>query len=434
MHNINNSVTFFKRYQIRLSVLVALTICMSLSAVFGDDAGRARFGWNPVVSPLVSGYKVHWGLASGIYTNTVDAGNATQLIIPGFAQGTQYFAAVTAYSSSGDESDYSTEISFVYDSADRVILLEAENGALSAPMQVMQDSATTWVAAPAVNPAAADKLSFNVPYCADYYVWCRVQAPSASMDSFYVTVDQQTEEIYYVYGESSPPASAFKSGWTWSRIQVSPGTPCAYTLAGGAHTIQFRCRDNTPLDRVVIVNDPDFTPTDALPRSGDFVAVTCQPQGGSVSVGGGLTLAATLIATSPPSLQWYHDGVAVPVSNDTSLSLANAQASTGGAYILSASVNGMTANSQSAIVTVLSATGSATTFQVRSVAVAKTGQVTFTVDGASASPIGVMASSDLVHWTLVDTQAVSNNTLTVVDPGAVGSTKRFYRLADSGGQ
>ena len=424
--------TFLKAFQIRSSVVLVLFFCFFLPAANGGVAGLASFSWEAVVNPLVSGYKVYWGTASGVYTRTLDAGNTTTAAITEFAEGVEYFAAITAYSATGEESGFSTELCFTYDATDRMVLLEAENGVLTTPMQVFSDASTSWVAAPSVNSEATVTLSFEVPYTVDYYVWCRVLAPSITCDSFGVSVDQGVEEVYDVYGEASPPAGAIQANWMWSRIQISPGIARAYALAAGSHSIRFHCRENTPLDRVVIVSNPDFVPTDLLPSSGDFVAIVGQPQGGTVTAGGTVTLAVTLVATGTPSLQWFHDGVAVPVSDQMSLSLANVQSSTGGAYTLAASINAASSISQPATVTVLPVVGSAV-FRVRNVTVAIGGQVTFEVEGASSAQIGVLASSDLVHWSLIATQALASNTLTISDPEAIGSARRFYRLADSGG-
>lgn len=340
--------------------LFALVFILTVSAVSGAALGRARFNWAAVPDPIVSGYKVYWGTESGVYTQTADAGNATELIGTGFSEGVTYYAAITAYSNTGEESDYSTELSFVYESIDRLVFLEAENGVLTAPMQIVTDGSTTGVAASPANPTAAATLSFNTPYAADYYVWCRVLAPSASADSMFVTLDQLPEQVYYVYGEPSPPAVAFMNRWTWSRIQVSPGIAQAYPLEAGSHSIRFRCRDNTWLDRVVIVCNRDFIPSDALPRSGDVVTVVGQPQGRTVATGGTVTLTANIVATGPLTVQWIHDGIALPNSNQLSLTLSNVQPSGGGSYALSAWINSTTVTSLPAIVTVLPAGGTAT--------------------------------------------------------------------------
>jgi hypothetical protein len=58
----------------------------------------------------LGGYKVYYGLSSGNYTNSLDVGNVTTYKIYNLTPGTYYFA-VTAYDTSGNESDYSNEVS-----------------------------------------------------------------------------------------------------------------------------------------------------------------------------------------------------------------------------------------------------------------------------------------------------------------------------------
>ncbi len=424
----------FYRIQIRRVALLAFAFVLALPAASGETLGRARFSWEAVANPVVIGYKVHWGTQSGVYTQSLDAGNVTEVIIEAFSQSVEYFVAVTSYSDSGEESDYSTELSFIYDTTDRVILLEAEDGSLTAPMQVFSDGPTTWVAASPPDPAAATTLSFTTPYASDFYVWCRVLAPDATSDSFNVTVDQEPELVYHVYGESSPPASAYQFDWTWSRIQISPVTARAFALGGGSHSIRFRYLENALLDRVVIVSNPDFVPTDALPHSGDFVVVIAQPQDSSVDVGGSVTLAATIVATGPVNFQWFHNETSVPTANQTSLTLTNVQEVDGGTYSLSATSNTASIFTRSATLSVdpPEVILPATPFRVRKLSIAGAGQVTFEIEGSLGTEIGVYASSDLVNWSLVATQANSGNTFTVTDPGAIGSPKRFYQLRDSG--
>lgn len=424
----------FKASQIRRAALLAFAFMLAVPVAYGETLGRTRFNWEVVTTPGVIGYKVHWGTASGVYTQSLDAGNVTEATIRAFSQGVEYFWAMTSYNDSGDESPYSTELSFIYDTNDRMIFLEAENGTLTPPMQVFSNASTTWVAASPTDPAAATTLNFVTPYSAKFYVWCRVLAPSATSDSFNVTVDQDPELIYDVYGESSPPAAAYQSDWTWSRIQISPGTARAFVLRTGSHSIRFSHRENALLDRIVIVSNPDFVPTDALPHSGDYVGVITQPQDGSVTVGGSVTLAATIVATGPVIFQWFHDGVSVPTASQTSLSLLNVQEANGGTYSLSAWSHTASASTRSATLSVEPAEVIVppTPFSVRKLSIAGAGQVTFEIEGSLGTEIGVYASSDLVNWSLVVTQANSGNTFTVTDPGAIGATKRFYQLRDSG--
>ncbi len=57
----------------------------------------------------LSGYKIYYGTSSGNYTETVDIGNTTGASISALAAGNWCFA-VTAYDTSGNESDYSNEV------------------------------------------------------------------------------------------------------------------------------------------------------------------------------------------------------------------------------------------------------------------------------------------------------------------------------------
>jgi hypothetical protein len=61
-------------------------------------------------SPLsdLAGYKVYYGTSSGSYTNSVDVGNIAGASVSSLASGSWCFA-VTAYDTSGNESNYSGE-------------------------------------------------------------------------------------------------------------------------------------------------------------------------------------------------------------------------------------------------------------------------------------------------------------------------------------
>ena len=58
------------------------------------------------------GYAVYYGGVSGVYTNVVFSGSATNVVIAGLTVGTTYYFAATAVDASGVESPYSGEIAF----------------------------------------------------------------------------------------------------------------------------------------------------------------------------------------------------------------------------------------------------------------------------------------------------------------------------------
>lgn len=81
----------------------------------GNDINSTTLTWdasttNADGTPLtdLAGYKVYFGNSSGSYTVSVDIGNLTGVIISNLEPGTWCFA-VTAYDTSGNESEYSDE-------------------------------------------------------------------------------------------------------------------------------------------------------------------------------------------------------------------------------------------------------------------------------------------------------------------------------------
>lgn len=66
--------------------------------------------WDPDVDPSIAGYKIYFGVASRVYTNSVDVGNVTNTTIVGLATNTTYYFAATSYDTFGDESDFSAEV------------------------------------------------------------------------------------------------------------------------------------------------------------------------------------------------------------------------------------------------------------------------------------------------------------------------------------
>lgn len=80
-------------------------------------AGVVTLAWDPPTDetgsalPDVAGYRLRYGTSAGTYATTVDIGTANSCTVSELAPGTYYFT-VTAYDSSGNESDYSNETSF----------------------------------------------------------------------------------------------------------------------------------------------------------------------------------------------------------------------------------------------------------------------------------------------------------------------------------
>lgn len=81
------------------------------TVLLSQDEVSVTVSWNPNTESDLAGYKVYYGLASRDYVEPVDAGNVTEIKIPGFLRGKTYFFAVTAYDHAGNESEFSDEVS-----------------------------------------------------------------------------------------------------------------------------------------------------------------------------------------------------------------------------------------------------------------------------------------------------------------------------------
>ena len=64
-----------------------------------------------IPATALAGYKVYVGTSSRKYQSNYNAGKATQYTVGPLKAGTYYFS-VTSFDSSGNESSYSTEVSY----------------------------------------------------------------------------------------------------------------------------------------------------------------------------------------------------------------------------------------------------------------------------------------------------------------------------------
>ncbi len=70
----------------------------------------ASLAWNASAPAAgVTGYYIHYGTATGNYTNRIDAGLASSAVVNSLRVGATYYFVTTAYTASGMESGYSNE-------------------------------------------------------------------------------------------------------------------------------------------------------------------------------------------------------------------------------------------------------------------------------------------------------------------------------------
>jgi fibronectin type 3 domain-containing protein len=88
------------------SFILLFNTCNSL-------AGSVTLAWDPPdgETPDLAGYKIYYGNSSGNYSYSIDVGNVTTYTLTDLTEGQTYYFAATAYDTSGNESEYSNEIS-----------------------------------------------------------------------------------------------------------------------------------------------------------------------------------------------------------------------------------------------------------------------------------------------------------------------------------
>jgi fibronectin type 3 domain-containing protein len=76
-----------------------------------EGAGTISLAWDANASSAIAGYKVYYGTSSGNYPDVINVGNTTTYTVSNLQSGHTYYFAVTDYETSGNESQYSNEIS-----------------------------------------------------------------------------------------------------------------------------------------------------------------------------------------------------------------------------------------------------------------------------------------------------------------------------------
>jgi len=93
----------------RFGAVCTLALALVSIALAGQaHSAQVTVAWDPA-STQVAGYKLYYGLSTGNYTNSIDAGTNTSCALKGLSNST-YFIAATAYDSNNSESDFSQEL------------------------------------------------------------------------------------------------------------------------------------------------------------------------------------------------------------------------------------------------------------------------------------------------------------------------------------
>jgi hypothetical protein len=105
------TVTAYKGGSVSIPVSLTVAPTTTTSSSTSTSNTAASLTWDPVMDTSVAGYNVYVGTASGVFGPPINVGNVTSRIINNLAVGSTYYFVVTAYDTSGVESNPSNEVS-----------------------------------------------------------------------------------------------------------------------------------------------------------------------------------------------------------------------------------------------------------------------------------------------------------------------------------
>jgi hypothetical protein len=131
---------------------------------------------------------------------------------------------------------------------------------LTAPMQLATEGSLTYAATPTVEEGKIE-FAFSLPAAGDYIVWAHAFGASMTEDSFHVSIDGGSEDMFDIGSRNSHGI------WHWCMVNGRDGKfplyldPRKFHLSAGEHTLTFRGRKkNAKLSHIIITDDMYFLP------------------------------------------------------------------------------------------------------------------------------------------------------------------------------
>jgi len=215
----------------------------------------------------ISNYTINNGIE--VRGASLEDSTTVYLTTDDHAQGTTYTLRVSNIRDlSGNTIEPNTSKSYTFDPI--MIWLEAEEGALTPPMQAASDSSASggsYIHAPSGGYRdGRAEYTIEIPQDGDYIIWGRVLAPDVGRNSFFVSFDEDQDDIWDCLYEGQ------SQDWTWDQVtwrgngsyDAPQFDPVVFHLNSGTHTLIIKERESgTKLDKLLLTNDFSFVPTDA---------------------------------------------------------------------------------------------------------------------------------------------------------------------------
>jgi len=178
------------------------------------------------------------------------------VLLQGLAPNTSYEFQVLSVDTAGNGASHSSGPTFTTtDNAFSYVVLEAESGTLSVPIQVVEGADAfggAWIemasgSGTPANPQGTATFGVHLPAAGEWFLWVRMYAPNPAADSWLASVD----------GGSWLTLSAPTTGvWLWQ-------AGSSYVLGDGLHALELGGLDSgARADRILLTDDPTFVPAE----------------------------------------------------------------------------------------------------------------------------------------------------------------------------
>lgn len=285
---------FFKK-------VLGLVLTGLLLSAAASAQQNVSLAWDPESDASVSGYALHYGISSGVYTVRMDVGTNTTATASNLLGGQTYYFAVTAYSDLGSESAPSSEVSYSVPSVGSVTALLTPAGAVSAGAQWQLDGGALENGGVTLTgvPAGSHTVTFT-----GVSGWVTPASTNVTVNLNQNTGVTGTYTQVGAVQVTINPAGAVGAGAQWrldgGSLQNSGSTISNVSL--GNHTVTFTAVSGwaTPASQTVSVSANQTASASGTYAQVGAVQVTINPSG-AVSAGA----------------QWQMDGGAAQSSGTT---------------------------------------------------------------------------------------------------------------------
>ena len=177
-------------------MVLSIILAAAILCPFQVFAAAVEVSWSGNSETDLAGYKIYYGIQSGTYTSTINAGKVTTATINNLETGKTYYVAMSAYDTSDNESVKSAEVSISIPDPDTTpptgsIIINAGAATASSRTVTLSLSATD-----TEGTIAGMKIS------SDGTTWS-AEAPFASSQAWVLPVGDGAKTVYAVFKDSS---------------------------------------------------------------------------------------------------------------------------------------------------------------------------------------------------------------------------------------